>query len=133
MLTPRPSYWLSCGVLHPRLAACSTGWPSALRALQAQVVRDPAVDVAPETVLIVPGRTVAVVAVLGLTAQRQVISEVLAAAPQRDVPFGLERHGLDDRAEPVGVRVAPGIGTRTGLLDLICRVRRWQVPVQVDL
>src|SRR5437667_356384 len=100
---------------------------------QAQVVRDPAVDVAAEAVLVVPGGAVAVVAVLGQTAQREVIPDPLPAAPQGDVPSSLQRHGLDDRAEPVGVGIEPGIGARLGLLNLIRRVGGWQVAVHVDL
>src|SRR5204862_7844621 len=77
---------------------------------QTEVVRDPTVDVAAETVLVVSGGAVAVVAVLGETAQGEVVPDAVAAAPQGDVPSGLQRHRLDDRGEPVGVGVAPGIG-----------------------
>src|SRR5438132_6868485 len=100
---------------------------------QAQVVRDPAVAVAAEAVLVVPGGAVAVVAVLGQTAQREVIPDPLPAAPQGDVPPSLQRPGLDDRAEPVGVGREPGIGARRGLLTLARRVGGWQVAVHVDL
>src|SRR5256884_3519264 len=68
-----------------------------------------------------------------LQSRLHLVCRLLLEKQQRHVPFGLERHGLDDRAEPVGVRVAPGIGTRTVLLYLICRVRRCEIPVHVDL
>ena len=48
---------------------------------QAEVVRDPAVDVAAEAVLVIPGGTVAVVTVLGQPAQGEVIADALTAAP----------------------------------------------------
>ena len=97
------------------------------------MVRDPAVDVTAEVVLVVPRPAVAVIAVLALAPQRHVVSDPLGAAPQRHVPDVLERHRLDDGAEPVGVWVQPGIAALPVLLDQVSGVARGLVAIGVDL
>ena len=100
---------------------------------QVQVIRHLAVDVAAKVVLVVPRRAVAVIAVLGLAPQREIVAEAVGAAPQRHMPDILLRHRFDHRGEPIGVGVHPGIRVIAVLLDLVRRIARRLMAVRVDL
>ena len=99
----------------------------------AQVVRDAPIDVAAEVVLVVVGPAVPVVPVLALAPEGHVVSDPIGTAPQRHVPDVLERQRLDHRAEPVGVGIQPRIAPLPGFLNLVRRVVRRPIAVQVDL